>query len=384
MNGRMYDTDLRRFLSPDNYVQDPSNTQNYNRYQYGYNNPLKYSDPSGEFFFLAAVIIGAIVGAASYAVNAAITGKWSWGGFFKAIVMGGVSGAISFGIGSWTASMKGILSTVVNISAHAVASGAQSLVQGGKFLAGALAGGISAGIAKGVSAITSAAKRMSTFVKSAITTAAGGVSGGIGSVLGGGKFIDGFRQGVITAGLNHAAHKIAGKMYENRARKARVRQALMKRMYQGNGGLDGGPGDGILFKKGMSYSIKGIQKIYASYGLGPFGSSYSSLSFSYNGENIINQGFAFLDSFGFGFDFITKLKASSIFFEQTVHGNSLKDVFNQTAYFQTKSFGATLKYTYMEGLDLQKQVIWHAHFFGGGLSATLSSGYIINDGFEDE
>ncbi len=241
MNGRMYDTDLRRFLSPDNYVQDPSNTQNYNRYQYGYNNPLKYSDPSGEFFFLAAVILGAIVGAASYAVNAAITGKWSWGGFFKAIVMGGVSGAISFGIGSWTASMKGILSTVVNISAHAVASGAQSLVQGGKFLSGALAGGISAGIAKGVSALTSAAKRMSTFVKSAITTAAGGVSGGIGSVLGGGKFIDGFRQGVITAGLNHAAHKIAGKMYENRARKARVRQAWMKRMYQGNGGMGDPP-----------------------------------------------------------------------------------------------------------------------------------------------
>ncbi len=218
MNGRMYDTDLRRFLSPDNYVQDPSNTQNYNRYQYGYNNPLKYSDPSGEFFFLAAVIIGAIVGAASYAVNAAITGKWSWGGFFKAIVMGGVSGAISFGIGSWTASMKGILSTVVNISAHAVASGAQSLVQGGKFLSGALAGGISAGIAKGVSALTSAAKRMSTFVKSAITTAAGGVSGGIGSVLGGGKFIDGFRQGVITAGLNHAAH-LALKGLENARQK---------------------------------------------------------------------------------------------------------------------------------------------------------------------
>ena len=48
-NGRMYDPRLGRFLSPDNYVQDPNNSQNYNRYGYCLNNPLKYTDPSGEF-----------------------------------------------------------------------------------------------------------------------------------------------------------------------------------------------------------------------------------------------------------------------------------------------------------------------------------------------
>lgn len=48
MNGRLYDPKLHRFLQPDNYVQDPSNTQNYNRYGYVLNNPLKYTDPSGE------------------------------------------------------------------------------------------------------------------------------------------------------------------------------------------------------------------------------------------------------------------------------------------------------------------------------------------------
>jgi len=35
-------------LSPDNYVQDPSNSQNFNRYSYVMNNPLKYVDPTGE------------------------------------------------------------------------------------------------------------------------------------------------------------------------------------------------------------------------------------------------------------------------------------------------------------------------------------------------
>ena len=48
MNGRMYDPVLGRMLSPDNYVQSPSNPQNYNRYAYVLNNPLKYVDPSGE------------------------------------------------------------------------------------------------------------------------------------------------------------------------------------------------------------------------------------------------------------------------------------------------------------------------------------------------
>lgn len=48
MNGRLYDPVVHRFLQPDNNIQDPYNTQNYNRYSYVLNNPLKYTDPSGE------------------------------------------------------------------------------------------------------------------------------------------------------------------------------------------------------------------------------------------------------------------------------------------------------------------------------------------------
>ncbi len=59
MNGRLYDPMLRRFLAPDNYVQDPYNTQNFNRYGYVLNNPLMYTDESGEFFWFA-VGIGAL------------------------------------------------------------------------------------------------------------------------------------------------------------------------------------------------------------------------------------------------------------------------------------------------------------------------------------
>ncbi|MBL7712498.1 MAG: hypothetical protein JNL13_08550 [Chitinophagaceae bacterium] len=48
MNGRMYDPLNGRMLRPDNYVQDPTNTQNYNRFSYCLNNPMKYTDPSGD------------------------------------------------------------------------------------------------------------------------------------------------------------------------------------------------------------------------------------------------------------------------------------------------------------------------------------------------
>jgi len=48
-NGRVYDPRLGRFLSPDPFVQNATNTQSHNRYSYALNNPLKYTDPSGYY-----------------------------------------------------------------------------------------------------------------------------------------------------------------------------------------------------------------------------------------------------------------------------------------------------------------------------------------------
>ena len=62
MNGRMYDPLVGQFLSPDNYVQAPGFTQSYNRFGYCLNNPLKYTDPSGEYAFLQWIVGGVIGG----------------------------------------------------------------------------------------------------------------------------------------------------------------------------------------------------------------------------------------------------------------------------------------------------------------------------------
>jgi RHS repeat-associated protein len=47
-NARMYEPLTGKFLAPDPYVQAPDYSQSFNRYTYCWNNPVKYSDPSGE------------------------------------------------------------------------------------------------------------------------------------------------------------------------------------------------------------------------------------------------------------------------------------------------------------------------------------------------
>ena len=66
MNARLYDPALGRFLSPDPYVQSPDFTQNFNRYSYCLNNPLKYTDPDGEIVWFIPVIYFAVYAAIEY------------------------------------------------------------------------------------------------------------------------------------------------------------------------------------------------------------------------------------------------------------------------------------------------------------------------------
>ena len=47
MDGRIYDPELGRMLSPDPNVPEPTLTQDFNRYAYVRKNPLSYTDPTG-------------------------------------------------------------------------------------------------------------------------------------------------------------------------------------------------------------------------------------------------------------------------------------------------------------------------------------------------
>ncbi|MCT2409967.1 FG-GAP-like repeat-containing protein [Chryseobacterium antibioticum] len=94
MNGRLYDPLLRRFLNADENIQDPTNTQNYNKYGYVMNNPMMYNDPSGEFW---AWFIGAIVGSYFSGVQSNHGNwnpvKWDWKNTWTSVVGGAFAGA---------------------------------------------------------------------------------------------------------------------------------------------------------------------------------------------------------------------------------------------------------------------------------------------------
>lgn len=120
MNGRMYDPVTCRMLSPDNYVPMPWNTQGYNRYGYGNNNPLIYRDPNGEFIHL---LIGALIGSVVNVAVAAIHGQIHsfWDGV-KAAAIGAAEGAVGaaigfggFGSGAWASAQAAGYNTASSI-----------------------------------------------------------------------------------------------------------------------------------------------------------------------------------------------------------------------------------------------------------------------------
>jgi RHS repeat-associated protein len=115
-----YDPLTAQFFSPDPYVQSPDNWLNYNRYSYCLNNPLKYTDPSGENpLIIAAIIMGSVSGGINLAAHwSEINSFWD--------------GLAAFGIGFGA----GFLGTYTGGSAFVAAGG--SAIGGGGFLAGFL------------------------------------------------------------------------------------------------------------------------------------------------------------------------------------------------------------------------------------------------------
>jgi RHS repeat-associated protein len=172
MNSRVYDPQIARFLSPDPYVQSAGNWLSYNRYAYGYNNPMLFSDPSGEIPILAVAFLGGFINTAIQGAQGNLT---SAGKFFGAFGIGAISGIAGAGAGSLAARAAGIVGLggfaggamtgaaggfaggFVGGAGNAWAGGAsfgQGLEQGiigGGF--GAITGGLIGGITSGIDAV---------------------------------------------------------------------------------------------------------------------------------------------------------------------------------------------------------------------------------------
>jgi len=96
MNARLYDPVLGSFISPDPFIQAPLMTQNFNRYSYAMNNPLRFTDASGEFIIPLLIVVGvaAVTGYVTYGI---VTGNWG----MNAITAGLTSAAFA-ALGYWT------------------------------------------------------------------------------------------------------------------------------------------------------------------------------------------------------------------------------------------------------------------------------------------
>jgi RHS repeat-associated protein len=214
MNGRLYDPVLRSFLMPDNFIQQPENTQNYNRYAYVLNNPLMYNDPSGEIGVFLAIGIGAAIAATTYTMTALLADvPFSIGGLAKATFIGAASAAVTFGIGSAAGNLftNFFSKAAFQALAHGTFQGTMSGIQGGDFFSSFAAGALSS-IAASAWSGGGAGQWQGIGGKFADTGAGmiafGTVAGGAGAQLTGGNFWQGAATGLVVSGLNHAMHKI--------------------------------------------------------------------------------------------------------------------------------------------------------------------------------
>jgi len=167
------------------------------------------------------MVIGVAVAITTKVIANMISGIPVWYGLGKTAVMGAVSGAISFGIGSAATSAfqeaVSIGKALFEAGMHALSGGTMSALDGGKFGAGALSGAVSSALSSSIQKLGSISyfgKNNPELLK-AIMITSGGLSGGISASIAGGNFWQGFRQGIITSGLNHVAHLLTVNIQEN-------------------------------------------------------------------------------------------------------------------------------------------------------------------------
>ncbi len=266
MNGRIYDPELGRMLSPDPVVQVPEYSQNFNRYSYVMNNPLNLTDPTGfswlsnafhklgswikENWRTVVVIVvvavlsyftagaasawgsalyssatGAAVGgsaatAAGFAVSGAYIGAVSGGlgaalnggdlgdvlrGAAIGAVQGAITGGMLHGMGE-AANSAGFFSqeTALHIAGHGVVGGSANAAMGGKFQDGFISAAVSAGASDAGFLGDPTATGPGAVASRTIKA---GIVGGTASALGGGKF----SNGAYTAAFQHLLNAEAGR-----------------------------------------------------------------------------------------------------------------------------------------------------------------------------
>ena len=196
MNGRLYDPILRRFLNADENIQDPENTQIYNKYGYVINNPLMYNDPNGEFiWWLPAAVAIFSQTVQSYYMNQPLSIE----GLAVSLVTSYLSAGMGYGVGEIFKTAEILVKVPFLLdTVHGISGAIQSVVQGGDFKSGFLSGFFGS-----IAGSTSQAFFGKNLASSMIS---GFVLGGVGAEIVGGNFWVGAVTGLGASVFNHYAH----------------------------------------------------------------------------------------------------------------------------------------------------------------------------------
>lgn len=202
MNGRIYDSEVGRFLQADPVIQAPDNAQSWNAYTYCFNNPLAYTDPSGNISLrqalglviavAASFISGQYWIAGNYlaAFGVAVAGGFAAGAVSTGTIRGGVIGAFGAAMSFGIATMG--LGPYTNILAQGLSGGIVEGVSGGDFGNGFISAGLTASFMPQYGHIGNDIAR----------TAVGAIVGGTISKITGGKFANGAINGAIQAAMS--------------------------------------------------------------------------------------------------------------------------------------------------------------------------------------
>jgi len=236
-NARYYDPMLGRFITPDIFIQSPYDPQTLNRYSYCRNNPIIYTDPSGHFLQIIAVI--AFAAAANAGINATVTAinGGSWSAIGASALQGAAQGA-AFGAGTLVGgpAVGGLFAGAVGGAING--GGVPGAIQGAAF--GAITAGIASHIPVPRNVWAAAATRIAT----------GAGIGGTMSVMTGGDFAEGAKSGATYAGVAVGAGAVASQIQRHQSIKIQkaltIKQSPSDKVgsdmgYPPNEGFDGSP-----------------------------------------------------------------------------------------------------------------------------------------------
>ena len=229
MNGRVYDPFMGKFLAADNIIENPAATQSINPYSYAWNDPLKFTDPSGHSLFGDILGIFAAALIIAFAPEIGLPAITAAEGVTTAVVAGFVGGFVGaiVSTGSLSAALTaGIVGGLVGAAFFEAGSFAQSASNGGagwRYAAGVVshaAVGCFQGVASGgncgrgavAAAVAEAAgsqiKEAAEWGGAGAGIAAAGIVGGAASRAVGGSFSEGFSVGAAGYLFNQMAHAL--------------------------------------------------------------------------------------------------------------------------------------------------------------------------------